>query len=78
MLLKEARSRRRTCRATSADMAVLPKRSDSPKGTRYPAYRGDVPLVPRPRSTGHDYGRFPSTAEEFNTAEQLNGGRKIS
>ncbi len=25
--------------ATSADVAVLPKRSDSPKGTRRPSYR---------------------------------------
>ena len=38
--------------ATSADMAVLPKRSDSPKGTRQPAYREATYAYRRPRVSG--------------------------
>ena len=33
--------------ATSAGTAVLPKRSDSPKGTRRTVYRGHPQFIPR-------------------------------
>src|SRR6202023_169976 len=43
--------------AASADMAVLPKRSDSPKGTRLAAYREFQPLVPSPQVEGSPFSR---------------------
>ena len=47
-------------------MAVLPKRSDSPKGTRHPAYRGDLLFVPS--APGQ---LWPTAAVAPRTAEHL-------